>query len=251
MAVTIILVGGVSFMSKASSPCQNCIFVETEDNKQTGCQLNLLDHYYKQGCLVEAFNENGEFYVINGRFCYFRRLRNWLMNHKKDIVGQIRKELYIPYMTFILMEDELNKEEGINNLRVTIKNVLGQSYPPKFLVVCKNIQTLIPNVEIQYILERTNVEKWRISNILEKGTEEKCIEDIAKINATRYTLHQIIRAGTTIDQSLMSRLLDKVVMDNLRFDVLIINKDAKIKNSLALKLKTKDKLCVQQIEDVL
>lgn len=80
------------FLKEISTNCHGCVFAECHSHEggmrstQTGCGLGLIDKYRGQeDCeVVEAYDDTldggertAEFYLINGRFCKYRRPESW------------------------------------------------------------------------------------------------------------------------------------------------------------------------------
>jgi len=97
--------------------CKNCVFATYEENRtQTGCALSYLEIYRAQKTeILEVYDANSEFYVINEKKCPGYRENSWFMQYGLENSS---------------VEDKLNKfyeMNKINYLLVINFNLLGAS----------------------------------------------------------------------------------------------------------------------------
>jgi len=79
------------------SPCKNCVFAKYEGITQTDCRLGLIDRYKQTDFIdiLEAYDEEKEFYIINGKKCAGYREQNYFESRKLQDTSIEEKTKYI------------------------------------------------------------------------------------------------------------------------------------------------------------
>lgn len=68
----------MSEIQAVHTPCKQCVFATYDNITQIGCALNYLDKYrFNNIDILEAYDEDKEFYVINGKKCLGYRENKW------------------------------------------------------------------------------------------------------------------------------------------------------------------------------
>jgi len=163
-------------LHKQHTPCKNCAFAIYKDDTQVACELGVLTQYkqYSHVNIVEAFDAQKEFYIVNGIRCAFRRSHAWIQQllDMSDTTGDMsRRELnpiilqhfdtttQIPYIAFILFDD---------NMYDTIDNLIQQQHKPQYIVILKETETKLQDTaqlqNLMQILKSTGI-PWRIVDI--------------------------------------------------------------------------------------
>lgn len=191
--------------NQSSTPCKDCIFAIYEDITQTGCKTHMLELYKNSNNVIEAYDEEKEFYVINGQVCPYKRKQNW-KHASKGLNKQLecaRKELSMNYEVVIVVKDEKSLQTTIGSLMEQTKRPSkiyvivhqGSQYNKKSLVDC-----LVPwTIDNQFDSNLLSKDRVLIKNI------------IRKINSP---LICYINSGTTFDdvdyfQQLENDIIDK------------------------------------------
>src|SRR5690554_4248051 len=123
-------------MKPVQTPCKNCVFAEYEDITQIGCSAGQLDKFRQNNIeIIEAYDHEKEFYVINGKMCQMSRSASWGIKHpKENWVKVARQETNIKYQVFVVSKGDLEK------LASTIKSLYEQEIKPRHIVVISNNQ---------------------------------------------------------------------------------------------------------------
>lgn len=79
---------------KINTSCQDCIFALYEESTQTGCEFDKLKEYD----LIEAYNENGNFYVLDG-LCNLLRHKDW--NGGEKDISKLMSEICFDFFVII------------------------------------------------------------------------------------------------------------------------------------------------------
>lgn len=165
------------------TPCKKCTFAIFDDNTQTGCFLNKIEKFRAKGFeVLEVYDNEKEFYVINKKKCLSYRESDWLNKINCKDLGEASKilaeENAIKYIAVIYLEESTTKEE----FETIISSLSEQKTPPKGLMIVTdkykqynfNIKDIIP------VLNGSNIH-WRLQNFIDESmTYEQKIKAIIK-----------------------------------------------------------------------
>lgn len=85
--------------------CKGCFFAEAAGKTQTGCSLGRLDLFRAAGVeVVEAYDESGEFFVVNGRVCAAKRSAEWAARHQ-DPAESARREIRLKAAAVVVVDE--------------------------------------------------------------------------------------------------------------------------------------------------
>ncbi len=113
--------------------CKSCTFAVYNDITQTSCELNKLEMHKKNGLkIIEAYDKQKEFYVIEGRICPFFRDDKWRKNIRHLTTEKteeiINNENTIKYQILLWENDDLD----INKALKIIEQLNSQ---PKHIII--------------------------------------------------------------------------------------------------------------------
>lgn len=91
----------LSDRSKQTS-CKECVFAKYEDKTQIGCVADRIIKFQNLNNVIEAYDDDKEFYVING-FCNYYRTKQW--NIGVADVKRAKKESSLTFDIFINCDD--------------------------------------------------------------------------------------------------------------------------------------------------
>lgn len=111
--------------AQVQTSCKECVFALYEGKTQTACLANRLKHF--EGAVVEAYDDDKEFYVIN-RACTFFRPSHW--NEGKPDVGKARDEVTPSFGVFLDLSNSLPED-----LPKTIESIKNINYDRSKIVV--------------------------------------------------------------------------------------------------------------------
>lgn len=150
--------------------CKDCIFAVYDGNTQTSCYLNVIDRIkmVEQLEVLEAYDEEKEFYVINKTKCpYFRKdLKDKTLEKRAE---EVQKDVHLKYILLINARPEMPMEQ--------IKDILSEikkaSIQPKgvLLIVYKESLSKRTNEEYLQVIRDSDLGcEWRITKILDENT---------------------------------------------------------------------------------
>lgn len=93
---------------KIKTSCKLCHFAVFDGKTQKGCQLNRIYKYGRRGDdVVPCYDEESEFFVINGRGCTTYRDIKWANSHlDEDLIELVKKEIKLNYTLFISIDGQ-------------------------------------------------------------------------------------------------------------------------------------------------
>jgi hypothetical protein len=173
------------------TPCKNCVFASYEDKTQHGCALTYLDIYRKKHIeILEAYDEEKEFYIVNGKKCIGYREPKWFASMNmtnatlEDKIIKYNELNEIDYLAIIDLKAFDKKK-----LEQTLKDLNDSIVKPKKIIIFRyldqqnsadfhysNIQEIIENNKISYA--------WRMQTILDDSlTQEDVLKSTVGLNS--------------------------------------------------------------------
>ena len=114
------------------TPCKDCCFANYEDNTQVGCKFNLLDEYEKLGHPIrEVYDDDKEFYVVEGRKCVYCRTNDWFAEHKDNYKKVLEEEMKLRYTAIIYAEPDKTFED----VKHTLFSLFNSSILPTYIII--------------------------------------------------------------------------------------------------------------------
>lgn len=159
-------------ISKIHTSCKDCAFAVYEDKTQTDCSMSLIEKYRsKNTTIIEAYDEEKEFYVLNDRKCIGFRKNCWFdrfegsltLDQKKEKVTQQFKIKYILFIDLKLFDIEKLTQLFNDINQLVIK-------PSKIILIRYNYTNKIFDYEtIKDILENSSLNcPWRLQTMLDE-----------------------------------------------------------------------------------
>ncbi len=224
-------------IAKKHTACKNCIFAKYKNNTQIGCTLHKLENY-EQKNIVEVFDIEKEFYVINNILCLYYRDYNWSANTNIDLenIGQdeisykhiyeellkiIHKEISIKYQAIIILNND------ISDLQITIDSLLKQNPLPTHISVIRPYGHNVRPKHIVYVLKQAvgtfpcNI-PWRSENMVNPSlTIENHIDII--LDAVHDNYYTVFQAGFNVPINTFSQINDLFINRQLKYATILPN----------------------------
>lgn len=159
-------------LEKAYTSCKECAFAEYDGITQTGCTIQKLNqHKQNNAQIVEVYDNEAEFYLVNGVFCVYKRSHRWSKRYD-DPQAQLLKEIALDYNAIIFAND------SIDDFRSTLMSLKDQRYQPSHITAIRYPGT--PNLPYEYQLSIQNAfpVEWRISNVTDKSLSKNAMVDM-------------------------------------------------------------------------
>ena len=95
-------------VSAISTICKNCLFAKYDKTTQVGCEFNRTETIDNHPVceLIEAQDEDKEFYILNNHICPYQRTNTWIHANDTDIVSRVREEVYMPWAAILFYRHE-------------------------------------------------------------------------------------------------------------------------------------------------
>lgn len=207
------------------TPCKNCIFAQYDGKTQNGCFLNRIEIFKKNNVeVLEVYDNEEEFYVINKKRCLFFRDKEW-MNQKnisslEEAKESVEEQTLLKYICVLYLENDTSKDEFDR----IVSDLLMQTILPKGIMVVKNhyekYELSIKN-DITPILNATSI-PWRLQNFIDESmTEEQKIKAIIK-SAPLDRFYYLVYPSKYKNYSFAEKI-NKFIQDGNAFSCININ----------------------------
>lgn len=206
------------------TPCKDCCFAIYEDITQVGCSRNRIEKYKNAGNeIIEAYDEDKEFYVIKGRLCPYYRNRDWL-NRIGDNPTSLEMMLSVETAATIHLIIFL-RDKSIEELDKTIKSidVENSSVKPIQVTVVRPRSSKLKVQELKDYLNSIQV-IWRIENLIVDMDDTKTIHMIQKTLTSQY--YCTCNSGFEFEDRYFEKMNNAVLEDLLQFGMIESSKDS-------------------------
>lgn len=203
-------------ISRVHTPCKNCVFAEYQENTQIGCYTGYLNKYKDAKVeILEAYDEEKEFFIINDRKCISYRENKWFDKYEianasiEDKVAKFNELNKIHYCLAInllkinTIEELSNIINAINIAKIKPKKIIIIRFPhhaKKFSY--DTIRDLLKNID-------SHIE-WRIQNMMKNDEPEEYIIYNVSINNKKQRFICYINGYTESLDDIVSKANDMV-----------------------------------------
>lgn len=204
-------------INEIHTSCKNCIFAKYEGITQTGCEFNLIDKYKQNNIeVIEAYDHDKEFYIINNRKCIHARSVKWASRKKiynlESKKKEVEKEIVIKYNNYILC----SQKTSLYEIEQTLQSSNAQRLQPttNIIIVPKDIELNVALLFNQ--LSQKRYVNWTIKHLIEESSLYGGI-DIAErtLKSMHYTVIEAGKKFPSLD--IMENLSNKVVNDFFQY----------------------------------
>lgn len=190
--------------------CRNCGFARYEGKTQTDCALGRIEKYRGKGVeVVEAYDEEKEFFLIKDRICRYCRPPEWVdKNAGKDLVRVATEENSLRLEIVIPVSGE-SKEEVF----ITLSSIDGQTKPPYLVNLALDAGELSAS---DFVLSlRDKAYGWNIYTSQEPSSKEVLVHRAVEHSKSNYLL--VVPAGIPLKTDVVERIARVVDEDEKRF----------------------------------
>lgn len=205
-------------ISQIHTPCKLCIFANYNGASQTSCALNRLDLMKKHDIeILEVYDDEKEFFVINNAKCLYWRYTNWPYADKplEEQKTQIVQETIVPHHAIVFANN--NNIDTVN----TVRSLYNQTIKPcKITIVRKQDCELLPS-ELAAMFSDLDI-PWRIENIMIKQSDSEIVDFIVPfVDALVYSVYY---AGFIVPPMIFEEVNTKICDEFIHFIMLLPNK---------------------------
>jgi hypothetical protein len=142
----------VTELKQVHTSCQHCCFAVSESGTQTGCKAGRLDAFraIDPALVVEAENEYGEFYLVNGRTCNLQRHYPWgdgLTDEER--LRKARDEVRTKTALVLVLVDGEQEENTTEAVALTLWSARNVAPLPFHEIIVVDNQDRIPAAELR------------------------------------------------------------------------------------------------------
>jgi hypothetical protein len=171
----------MSYINSIHTNCKKCVFSIYEGDTQTECALKYLDIYRSKNVeIIEAYDEEKEFYVINNKKCIGYRepsFFNRLNMSSSTLEDKIVKYNQLNCINYFLILD--TKTMSVDEFEKSLRDISTLNIKPSKLIIIRyvNKQKDLAYSIIEDMLKKYSLVNmpWRINTILD---EDMSIENI-------------------------------------------------------------------------
>lgn len=199
--------------------CKSCVFADYEDITQTGCKADMLSKLKDNGAeIIEACDQEKEFYLIKDRVCTNRRLNSWKEAIGKDKVIDELLEIARQEVVFstaaeaIVYVHNSSKED----LYITLDSIYKEAVKPNKVSFVVSAHVKIGRM-VSYIKSYPHTLPWTIEAIIDKTIDIRRSLDIFIGVKCRFPYYVTFLGGTAIRPGIFAEIKERLVDKMERF----------------------------------
>lgn len=214
-------------ISPIHTACKSCEFAIYEDKTQTECYLGFVDRFKIADVeVLEVYDEDKEFYVINNKKCVGYREFKYFVNRGLSETGIQEKAEYVRDRLKINYDLTINiRNYSAAELQELAKEISKLSIKPNSLHIVryKEDREKYSYRFIEKIISSTKVTKWKIKTLLDNSEEFlTAVHHIINENKSTKFMLSINKNFSKIAE--MVDYAQKTIYDNLSTFVVITEK---------------------------
>lgn len=198
--------------SQIRTECKECCFAEYVGKTQTGCKMGVLDKIPDN--VVEVYDEEKEFFVINDRHCHFCRDKAWAEFYAdKNLEELVRAQSQLKISYFIWYDNTSN----IDELKHTVMLADNQCLKPvKITVINNSMRSIRDEIRSQKYQGRVEIE-----NILIERDKDDIIHYCVNKSKNDEKWFGIFHSGCHIP-STFNYFLNKRIVEDFKRTVAVL-----------------------------
>ena len=199
--------------NKNNTSCKNCVFAKYDNYTQIGCHLNMIEKFSNIGVeILEAYDNEKEFYVISNRNCHFFRPEKWGQNETLETkIQAVQYETNLAFNIIIFVDHDYKA------LKRSLASAYRQTYKPSHITIVRSLDSQIWPSKISDLLSYRNI-KWRIENLRQNMSNWKAFHLVQKF--CQYPYHIILQSGDTISKKFLGDINNSVIHELKQFALL-------------------------------
>lgn len=215
------------------TPCKSCVYAKYEGNTQTDCHLGFIDKLKNKNIeILEAYDDDKEFFIVNGKKCIGYRENSWFVKKGLDQssieekVDYFRNNNFIRYLLIINLR-AFDNQDNLDNLKEYLANLTIA--PSKIVFVRYTDHGRYDYHKLTNILEEIKFKgKWRIQTVLDNEISFRDTIHEAIILNKKYRFVLSVNSDNLQDMNRIVVSANKIVYEDLDRLVLLTNSDDNI-----------------------
>jgi len=201
-------------MTKIVTSCQDCLFAEYTEKTQSGCKANLIEKYVTDGLAVEAYNEEGEFYIIPGVACLGKMPKAFAEKagiKAEDALEFVKNKMQIQWQAIIILNDE--------DIKPCLDALSKQSIKPENVSVILAYNSTHKPGNLAKWLKQRSFKTWRV---METENPELSRGNLVDLVLDKYVnpFYMVLEPTRVLEDDFMERLNKKVNEELVSFGIL-------------------------------
>jgi hypothetical protein len=173
-------------ISPIHTPCKNCVFAIYTDKTQTDCAIGYLNKYRSITDILEVYDNEKEFYVVNNKKCLGYREDSWFKNEQKSLSTEDKVKIVlesnkIDYVLFVDLKVFTSLD--LDNLTKQLSKLTVQ---PKKIIFVRYQKEQKPEHtfdSIKKVLDASQLKcLWRIQTVVNDDTHYEILNNAVNIN---------------------------------------------------------------------
>lgn len=215
------------------TPCKKCVFAKYEDKTQIGCELNYIEKFKNINSeILEVYDEDLEFYVINNKKCLGYRENSWFKKLDMEEASlEEKKEYFLKHnhINYLLVIDLANL--SIEDFSRIKEAIIETEYAPNkviFIRYVNNVQTFSFDIINQFLKDtKLDKTKWRIQTMEDNNHQfEDILHTIIALNkSNRFIMY--IKLNNSHDYPIKNICVkaNTIIYDEMGKADIVANKD--------------------------
>jgi hypothetical protein len=219
------------------TPCKSCSFAVYDKDTQTDCYLDLISKFRNKNIeILEVYDENKEFFVINKKKCFAHKEEGYFKSRKlencsiEEKASYVREKLRLNYHLIVHLNS--HKPKDLIKLAQKISNL---TIKPSLLHIVryKEEHKSYPFKIITKFINSCNIQNWKIKTVLNPATEYlDVVHEIITENKNCKFMLSVMENYKDIDhiinyaqETIYESLSTFIVVSNLEKNSLLFNTD--------------------------
>jgi hypothetical protein len=212
-------------ISVISTACKNCLFSIYDDTTQIGCALGRTDKVDNHPVyeLIEAEDEEKEFYILNNHICPYQRTKTWNHADDKDMVARVKEEVYMTWSAILFY-----RHNGVGSIEERIKELKSQTIPPKVVSLVIDPKDIDPaDFKSLHQMMEDNFDIWYLQRVIQEDLPDRFTADLCfdKMKKHRFMFYSYFESTQSIDLDYYDKI-HKFVIDDMNNYGIIKHKDS-------------------------
>lgn len=213
-------------INQKHTSCKNCFFAKYDNNTQVDCCVGLVDKYRESATVevVEAYDHQKEFYVINNKkcMCYMEEdkiqedpeLKDKTQEEAGEFIRNNRRKLNYE---IVVNTQDLSEED----IKLALEELKQVSVLPKMLRFILFPTSKVPLHRYQHLVKESGADVvWRIQSMIEPEPYDIVLHNTSFTTKSKYICSL---AGSPKDLHKMINLAQTKVYDNFETFTTITN----------------------------
>lgn len=204
---------------KIYTRCNDCIFAQYTDGKQTGCDVGRLSAFQALSPDLVEWNESTQSFVIQ-RMCNMKRLQKWASRQTGDKAEIAKGEIAITVDMIVIVDNTPKYKEAAAATCRSLKAIACQSMKPASVIIITSNKDVDDNMKefwemVVETLKDKNI-KYRLVRLMsfDRSVGYMIDQGLSKCSAQYYA---VVSAGQQIATDVIERVNNMINEKMYRF----------------------------------